>query len=170
MKARAIVFSALVLCVLMAPAAFAQRNPDLPGAGGPGYIPHPGIGGTILARAYTAAILTRTDGVVIGKAKTATIQTTSQLVQGLRVNAQNLVPGAEYALVIDGTLLGTSTADSNGLLTMKFADPVKGGGRVLAIPDAVKPIATAHAVQLYEVAGQRLVASGTFALNGTTPK
>ncbi|HQR40707.1 MAG TPA: hypothetical protein PLF26_20160 [Blastocatellia bacterium] len=170
MKARALVFTALALVILASPAAFAQRLPDFPGGGGPGYIPHPGIGGSVIARAYTSATLATSDGRVIGKAKTATVQTTSQLLQGLRVTVQELVAGSDYALVIDGTLVGTATSDANGILRMKFVDPVKAGGRVPAIPDAVKPIATAHSVQLYEVAGQRLVASGNFTLNGAPPK
>ena len=124
-----------------------------------------------MARAYTSAILTTPGGVAIGKAKTATVQTTSQLLQGLRVNVQGVVAGGEYALVIDGTLVGTATADNGGILRMKFVDPVKEGGRVPAIPDAIKPIALAHNVQLYEVAGQHLVASGAFTLNGgSSPK
>ena len=95
MKARALVFTALALVILASPAAFAQRLPDFPGGGGPGYIPHPGIGGSVIARAYTSATLATSDGRVIGKAKTATVQTTSQLLQGLRVTVQELVAGSE---------------------------------------------------------------------------
>jgi len=165
MKARITIFSALLLLTIVAPAALAQRG--LGDQGGTIIVGHvPTQGGTVLARAFTAAYLTTPGNVTIGKVKTATVQTTDGLIQGMRVSVSNLTPGSEFALVIDGTLVGTATAEANGTLKMRFLDPVKPGGRALAIPEAIKPIATAHIVQLFEVSGQRLIAAGDFTING----
>jgi hypothetical protein len=125
------------------------------------------LGGNITSRVYTTAILTDASGNAVGKAKTATVVTTNRgTLEGLRVQVRGLTPGAEYALVIDGTLVGTGTADANGALVLKFLSP--SNGRAAAIPDAIRPIATAHVVQIYEVSSQRLAASGN--LSTGTPK
>jgi hypothetical protein len=122
---------------------------------------HPGVGGNVQSRVFTSAILNDASGNAVGKAKTATVQTTARgIVQGLRVQVGGLTPGAEYALVIDGTLVGTGTADSTGTLKLKFISP--SNGRTAAIPDAIKPIANVHTVQIYEASSQRLAASGQF--------
>jgi len=165
MKSR---FTLLALAMLaLSASAFAQGHALDPGSGvGPLHIPGAG-GSTITARAYTAAILTDANGTAIGKVKTATIVTTNRgTLEGLRVTARSLTPGASYALVIDGTLVGTATADANGAVTFKFLSP--SNGRTPAIPDAIRPIATAHTVQLYEASSQRLAASGT--LSSGSPK
>jgi len=164
MKSRFSALSLLVICLVLAPAAHAQRGAADADSGTIGQIPHPGIGGGVVARAFTNAILTSSSGETIGKVKTATVQTTTKLIQALRLQASDLTPNAEFALVIDSTLVGTATSDAAGNLKMKFADPTD--GRVPALPDAIKPILTAHQVQVYEVASQRLVASGLFATQG----
>lgn len=161
MKPRFTALTLLAVCLIAAPAALAQRGDT--DSGTIGYIPH-GLGADIVSRAFTNAVLKTSSGEAIGKVKTATVVTTTKVLQALRVQATGLTPNAEYALVIDSTLLGTATADGSGVLKMKFADPAN--GRVAALPDAVKPIATAQQVQIYEVASQRLVASGPFGANG----
>ena len=163
MKPRFTALTLLAVCLLAAPAAFAQRGGVIVDSGTIGYIPH-GLGGTIIARAYTNAVIRTGAGEVIGKVKTATVQTTTKVLQALRVQITDLTPNAEYALVIDSTLVGTATADANGNLKMKFADPTN--GRVPALPEAVKPIATAQQVQIYEVSSQRLIGSGSFGTDG----
>lgn len=163
MKPRFTALTLLAVCLLAAPAALAQRGVGDADSGTPAYIPH-GLGVDIVSRAYTNAVLTTGAGDVIGKVKTASVLTTSRLLQALRVQASGLTPNAEYALVIDSTLVGTAAADSAGNLKMKFADPTN--GRVSALPEAVKPIAAAHQVQLYEVSSQRLIASGPFLTSG----
>ena len=100
-------------------------------------------------------------GNVIGKVKTARVVSAARgTIEGLRVQVHSLTAGAAYAIVIDGTLVGQATADSGGTVTFKFLSP--SNGRTPSIPDAIRPIASAHTVQLYEVAAQRLIASGNF--------
>ena len=77
----------------------------------------------------------------------------------------DLAPNTEYALVIDNTLVGTATTDGSGSLRIRFSDPARRSDR--ALPEAVRPIAQAQTVGIYEVAAQRLVASGQFSANGT---
>ena len=159
MKARYHLLALLTVCALVTPVAFAQTSAD---GGGIGPVQGvPGAGGGVTARIFTTASLNTPSGEAIGKAKTATIQSEARgVVQGLRLQATNLTPGAEYALVIDGTLVGTETANSFGVLKMRFANP--SNGRVAALPEAVTPIANVRVVQIYAVAGQQLVASGEF--------
>lgn len=157
MRSRLYVFALLAICALAVPSAFAQRGSF--DGGSPQYLPHPSAG--VISRAYTTAVLLTPTGGIIGKAKTATVETQSRgIVQGLRVQVTELTPGAEYALVIDGTLVGTDTANANGQLKLKFLSPTN--GRVAALPDAIKPIARAITVQIYDVSSQRLVAAGQF--------
>lgn len=157
----------LALALLMFSAvAFGQRQVDN-GNGTGTVIFGTQIGGQITSRTFTSAILRDASGTAIGKVKTATVVTTTRgTLEGLRVSVRGLTPGSEYALVIDGTLVGTKTADANGAFTMKFLSP--SNGRAPAIPDAIRPIATAHVVQIYEVSSQRLAASGQ--LSGGGPK
>ncbi len=120
----------------------------------------------VTSRVYTNAILRDAAGNAIGKVKTATVVTTNRgTLEGLRVQLRGLTAGAEYALVIDGTLVGTATANASGALSFKFISPAT--NRAPAIPDAIRPIATAHNVQVYETASQRLAASGAL---GSGPK
>ncbi len=153
--------SVLAAVVLAATVGFAQSPDD----GGVGPINGPGSGGSVQSRIFTSARLLDASQNVIGKVKTTTIQTTDRgILQGLRVQASGLTPNAEYGLVIDGTLVGTDTADANGTLKLKFTSPTN--GRVPAIPDAIKPISNARSVQLYEVVSQRLVGSGQLSTGG----
>jgi hypothetical protein len=167
MKARLYLFALAAVLVLSA-SALAQRGPQHgTGSGttteGGVFNGQPGVG--VTSRVFTDAILRDANGAVIGKAKTATVQTSSgNVVQGLRVQVTGLTPGAEYALVIDGTLVGTGTADANGVLRLKFLSPTN--GRAQAIPDAIKPIANAHTAQIFEATSQAVVASGTFTSGG----
>ncbi|MBK6316675.1 MAG: hypothetical protein IPF53_20910 [Blastocatellia bacterium] len=163
MKPRITALTLLAVCLLSAPAALAQRGVGDADSGTIGYIPH-GLGADIVSRAFTNAVLRTGAGEVVGKVKTATVVTTTKVLQALRVQVTGLTPNAEYALVIDSTLVGTATATSDGALKMKFADP--SNGRVAALPEAVKPIALAQQVQIYEVSSQRLIASGPFGTNG----
>ena len=137
------------------PAVRAQ-NPD---GGGIGYIPGaPGQGA--VNRNYTSATLVAPDGTKIGRAKTATITTSTGAVQqGIKVVLQGLTPNTEYALVIDNTLVGTATSDAKGTLRFRFSDPAT--TKSLALPDALKPVSAAQTVQVYATSSQTLVASGT---------
>jgi len=164
MKSRYSALTILAVCLFAAPTALAQRGVGDADSGTIGYIPG-GPSSNVISRAFTNAVLKDSAGEVIGKVKTATIETTVKIQMALRLQATGLTPNAEYALVIDSTLVGTDTADANGVLKMKFASPT--AGRVPALPDALKPIAAARQVQLYQVASQRLVASGQFGSNGT---
>jgi hypothetical protein len=157
MKSR---FSILAIAVFaFSVAAFGQRPLDNTGTGAT--IFGTNIGGDITSRSYTNAALTDGTGNVIGKVKTATVVSASRgTVEGLRVQVHNLTAGAAYAIVIDGTLVGQATADASGTVTFKFLSP--SNGRTPSIPDAIRPISSARTVQLYEAAGQRLIASGTF--------
>ena len=144
---------ALAMALAVAVPAFAQTE-----GGVVGHVP---TSGTVTARSFTTAILSDPAGNPIGKVKTATVVTTDRgTVEGLRVQVSGLTPGAEFALVIDGTLVGTGTASSSGVLRLKFLAP--SNGRTPVIPDAIRPIRAASSVQIYDTASQRLVASGTF--------
>lgn len=162
MKPRFTALTLLAVCLFAAPTAFAQRGGHDIDSGTIGYIPF--HDSDIVSRAFTNAVLKNSAGEAIGKAKTASVLTKTRLLQALRVQVTGLTPGAEYALVIDSTLVGTATANENGAVKMKFADPTN--GRVPALPDAIKPIATAQQVQFYEVSSQRLIGAGTFVSNG----
>ena len=165
MNSRLSSIALVALCLLAAPAALAQRgNPIDAGSGQIGYGPQIGIGGTV-SRTFTNAVLTTPDGNKIGKVKTATVVAASGTLQAIRVAVFDLAPNTEYALVIDNTLVGTATTDGSGALRIRFSDPARRSDR--ALPEAVRPIAQAQTVGIYEVAAQRLVASGQFSANGT---
>jgi hypothetical protein len=158
MRSRLYLFALAAAFALAAP-AFAQSGHTFDPGGVTGQTP--AHSGTVTARVFTTAILSDAAGNPIGKVKTATVQTTDRgIVEGLRVQVTGLTPSTEFALVIDGTLVGTATSSSTGVLRLKFLAP--SNGRVPAIPDAVRPIARASTVQLYDTGTQRLVASGTF--------
>ena len=158
MQARYHLLALAIAVALAAPVAFAQRQIF---DGVVGQVPTVGV----TSRVYTNATLRTPTGDVIGKVKTATVQSdTRGIVQGLRVQVTGLTPGAEYALVIDNTLVGTGTVSASGVLRLRFIAP--SNGRTPALPEAVTPIATAQVVQLYAVVGQQLVASGQFSVEG----
>ncbi|MCC6745625.1 MAG: hypothetical protein IT175_17320 [Acidobacteria bacterium] len=163
MKSRYSALTILAVCLFAAPTALAQRGVGDADSGTIGYIPG-GPPSNVISRVFTHAALKDSAGEVIGKVKTATIETTAKIQMALRLQVTGLTPNTEYALVIDSTLVGTDTADVNGVLKMKFASPT--AGRVPALPDVLKPIAAARQVQLYQVASQRLVASGQFGSYG----
>jgi hypothetical protein len=156
MKSRLYLFAVVVALVLATP-AMAQREIF----GGVNPNAYPNAGGHVTARVYTTAILRNTAGRAVGKVRTGTVQTTDRgVLEGLRIQVSGLTPGAEYALVIDATLVGTGNANANGVLKLKFIAP--SNGRTPPIPDAIRPIARAASVQIYETSSQRLVASGQF--------
>ena len=148
---------ALAAVLALALPAFAQRGGLTTESGVFGIPTH----GNVTARGFTTAILNDSAGNPIGKVKTATVVTTDRgTIEGLRVQVSGLAPNTEFALVIDGTLVGTATSNSTGTLKLKFLSPTN--GRIPAIPDAIRPIAQASQVQIYDTASQRLVASGQF--------
>ena len=157
MRSRLYLFALVATLVLVAP-AFGQREFGNQHGTVVGSVP---THSNVTARLFTTAILTDTSGNAIGKVKTATVQTTDRgIIEGLRVEVTGLTPNTEFALVIDGTLVGTATSTSAGILRLKVLSP--SNGRTPAIPDAIRPIARAGTVQIYDTASQRLVASGQF--------
>ena len=154
MRSRVYLFALAAVIAIAAP-AFAQRGTE---GGVIGQVP---THGNVTARIFTSAVLTDAAGNPIGKVKTATVQTTDRgIVEGLRVQVTGVTPNTEFALVIDRTLVGTSTSSATGVLRFKFIAPTN--GRTPAIPDAIRPIATASTVQIFNAATQQLVASGEF--------
>jgi hypothetical protein len=155
MKARYLL-ALVAACTLVAPGAFAQVGNTDDGTIGP---IGSGPGGGIISRLFTTATLRTPAGQSLGRVRTATIQTEARgLQQGLKLRLNGLTSGAEYALVIDNTLVGTATANSSGTLRMAFASPAT--GRAPALPEAITPIGNARVVQLF--AGQTLIATGEF--------
>src|ERR1044071_164536 len=155
MRSRLYLFALAAVLAIAAP-AFAQRGTE---GGIIGHVPT-----TVTARVFTSAVLRDAAGNAIGKVKTATVQTTDRgTVEGLRVQITGVAPNTEFALVIDGTLVGTATSNATGVLRFKFLSPTN--GRTPAIPDAIRPIATARTVQVFHAATQQLVASGEFRSN-----
>lgn len=158
MKPRFYLIALVALFALVTPAAFAQRTPADADSGQVGQLPDIGIGG--VSRVFTNAYLVTPDGTRIGKAKTASVTTSTRSLQALRIQVSDLTPNAEYAIVIDNTLVGTATASASGTLKLKFSDPA--GRNSAALPEAIRPIATVQTIAIYEVQSQRLVASGQF--------
>lgn len=158
---------ALLLIFVAAPSASAQFwDPNGGGAvDRPTNIPGPGTGSTT-ARIFTDAVLTRADGTAIGKVKTGTVQTSTRVQQGVALRAFGLTPNTEYALVIDGTLIGTATSDATGILRMRFMSP--SNGRIPALPENILPIATARTAALYLTSNQQLVATGQLSQRGAS--
>ena len=158
---------ALLTLLVAVPSASAQFwNPNGGGAiDRPGRIPNPGTGSTA-TRIFTNALLTRADGTAIGKVKTGTVQTSTQVQQGVALRAVGLTPNTEYALVIDGTLIGTAISDAAGTLRMRFMSP--SNGRTPALPENILPIATARAAALYLTSNQQLVATGQLSQRGAS--
>lgn len=154
MKLRSYVLTLVAIGALFAPVTLAQRGPA------DNTTALPGPGGATLSRTFTATRLQTPSGDVIGKAKTASVETTTGIKQGLRLQLTGLPAGVEYAIVIDSTLVGTATSNDVGIL--KFAMVSPSNGRVIEIPDAIKPITNIHTIQVFEVTRQQLVASGQF--------
>jgi hypothetical protein len=159
MNSRLSSIALVALCLFAAPVALAQGPLDAE-SGQIGYGPRIGVGGAV-SRTFTDALLTTPDGAKIGKVKTATVVAASGTLQAVRVTVSGLTPNTEYALVIDNTLVGTATTTASGVLKMRFSDPARRSDR--ALPEAIRPIAQAQTVAIYEVSSQRLVASGQFA-------
>ena len=165
MKLRLSMLALFVLFVAVPPASAQFIDP---GTGQPstrpGTIPDPGNGTRGSNRVVTTALLVRTDGTPIGKVKTGTVQVGTQVHQGLRLTATGLAPNTEYALVIDGVLVGTAATDASGILRMRFLTP--SNGRAPVLPQSVLPIAVARTASLYQTSTQQLVASGQFTIKG----
>ena len=165
MKPRSYGIFVVAFMLLGVQGALAQGTPPYVDNGigrGTGQVHVPGLEGNVLSRTFTAARLTA-NGQVVGKARTGTIVTTTRTFQELRVQVTGLPANTEFALVVDGTLVGTAQSNERGSLRFRFASPTN--GRVPELPEAVRPVATLRTIQVFEVASQRLVASGEF---GTT--
>jgi hypothetical protein len=169
MKVRLSLLALLALFVAASSASAQYWDPNGGGAiDRPAYVGNPGTGSTT-TRVFTDAVLTRTDGTAIGKVKAGSVQSATELRQGVAVRAFGLAPNTEYALVIDGVLIGTGTSDATGNLRMRFMSP--SNGRIPALPESVLPIVTARTVALYLTSNQQLIANGQFAgRGGSVPK
>ena len=80
-------------------------------------------------------------------------------VQDLAVGVWGLVPGASYAVVIDGTTLATLAASEGGRLRAEFS--IAPGEGEAPIPDALLPVSALLHVDLLDRSAA-LVASGDF--------
>jgi hypothetical protein len=164
MKPRFYAIALAVLCTLVAPATFAQRAPADIDNGQVGPLPTiPGAGS--ISRTFTTAVLTTPDGTPIGKAKAASITTPSRSLQALRIAVNGLTPNTEYAVVVDNTLVGTASTNAQGILKLRLSDPPGRNGQPL--PEAIRPVTQVATISLYEVASQRLVATGQFRTGGS---
>src|SRR5262245_1427798 len=111
MRSRLYLFALAAVLAIAAP-AFAQRGQGSTEGGIIGHVPS-----TVTARIFTSAVLRDAAGNPIGKVKTATVQTTDRgTIEGLRLVLSDVAPSTEFALVIDGTLVGTSTSNENGVV------------------------------------------------------
>jgi hypothetical protein len=165
MKLRLSLLAVFALLVAIPPAFGQAWDPN-----GGGHTDRPGrlpdIGTGPVSRVVTQTVLRRADGTAIGKVKTGTVTSAQQTYQGLDLRVSGLAPNTEYALVVDGTLVGTAVTNASGFLKMRFLTP--SNGRTPPLPENLLPISAARSVAIYQTSNQQLVASGTLAVRGGT--
>ena len=86
----------------------------------------------------------------------------SEIVDVTTVDGSN---GAVRVMVAGNTLVGTASTNAQGTLKLRLSDPPGRNGRPL--PEAIRPITQVATISLYEVASQRLVATGQFRTGGS---
>ena len=152
-----VAFALVLVAAPITPAQFGGPPVRLPG------VPH--TGPSVTNRAGSHGIFVTVDGAQVGKISMASGLRDGQPVQGLKLRAA-LVASTEYALVLDGVLIGTAISSSTGTLKMAFASPTR--GRVPPLPEAAGTITSARVATLYQVSGQRVVATAQLSGNGDT--